>query len=72
MPLATRTSAKPTTEITVSMIDQLLIVSATDMPKNSLTSQNPASLTCEKNSEPQPTRPKASAYPAPEGSGSDV
>ena len=37
------------------MIDQVLIVSPTVMPKYSLTSQKPASLTCEKNSEPAPT-----------------
>src|SRR6478672_97545 len=52
--LASITSAKPNTEITVSMTDHDLIVSPTVRPKYSLTSQKPASLTCEKNSDPQP------------------
>ena len=38
----------------VSMIDQVLMVCPTVRPKYSLTSQNPASLTWEKNSEPAP------------------
>src|SRR3954452_5199509 len=54
MTLATITRAKPNTEMTVSMTDHDLIVSPTVSPKYSLTSQKPASLTCEKNSEPQP------------------
>jgi len=36
------------------MIDQVLMVWPTVSPKYSLTSQNPASLTWEKNSEPAP------------------
>ena len=36
------------------MTDQVFSVCPTVMPKYSLTSQKPASLTCEKNSEPQP------------------
>ena len=47
------TPTNPTTEITVSMIDQVLIVWPTLIPKYSLTSQNPASFTCEKNSDPR-------------------
>src|SRR3954452_17056950 len=39
----------------VSITDQLLIVWPTVIPKYSLTSQKPASLTCEKNSDPAPT-----------------
>jgi hypothetical protein len=46
-----RTQAKPTTEMIVSITDQVLMVCPTVIPKYSLTSQNPASLTCEKNSE---------------------
>src|SRR3954471_17494475 len=49
------TQAKPTTEMIVSIRDQVLMVWPTVIPKYSLTSQNPASLTCEKNSEPAPT-----------------
>src|ERR1700712_959271 len=45
----------PTTEITVSMTDQVLSVWPTVRPKYSFTSQNPASLTCERNTEPAPT-----------------
>src|SRR5690349_12877097 len=51
---STNTQITPTTEMIVSMIDQVLMVWPTVMPKYSLTSQNPASLTCEKNSEPHP------------------
>ena len=40
--------------IIVSITDQVLMVCPTVIPKYSLTSQNPASLTCEKNSDPQP------------------
>jgi hypothetical protein len=47
-----RTQAKPTTEMIVSITDQVLMVCPTLIPKYSLTSQNPASLTCEKNSDP--------------------
>src|SRR5690349_14401767 len=50
-----RTNTRPQTEITVSISDHDLIVCPTLSPKYSLTSQNPASLTCEKNSEPLPT-----------------
>src|SRR5919112_5190990 len=50
-----RTTRSPVTDSTVSMIDQLLTVWPTVMPKYSFTSQNPASFTCEKNSEPAPT-----------------
>src|SRR4051812_30498966 len=49
------TTARPVTDSTVSMSDQVLMVWPTVMPKYSLTSQNPASLTCEKNTEPAPT-----------------
>src|SRR5947209_10476099 len=45
----------------VSITDQLLIVSPTVIPKYSLTSQKPASLTCEKNSDPAPTARASSA-----------
>src|SRR5947209_10771878 len=45
----------------VSITDQLLIVSPTVIPKYSFTSQKPASLTCEKNSEPAPTASASSA-----------
>ena len=48
------TSAKPTTEMTVSITDHDLMVSPTVRPKYSLTSQKPASLTWLKKSEPQP------------------
>ena len=48
------TSTRPATEMTVSITDQLRIVSPTVMPKYSLTSQNPASLTWLKNSDPAP------------------
>jgi hypothetical protein len=58
---ANRTSSSPTTEINVSITDQVLMVSPTVMPKYSLTSQKPASLTCEKNSEPAPTANTTSA-----------
>src|SRR5438105_654538 len=51
----------PTTEMIVSITDQLLMVCPTDIPKYSLTNQNPASLTCEKNSEPAPTARASSA-----------
>jgi hypothetical protein len=40
--------------MTVSITDQLLMVCPTVSPKYSSTSQNPASLTWEKNSEPRP------------------
>src|SRR5664279_5988688 len=56
-----RTISSPTTEINVSITDQVLIVSPIVMPKYSLTSQKPASLTCEKNSEPAPTANTTSA-----------
>ena len=42
-------------EISVSITDHVFMVSQTVMPKYSLTSQNPASLTCEKNRDPAPT-----------------
>src|SRR3954471_16558538 len=45
----------------VSITDQLLIVCPTVIPKYSLTSQKPASLTWEKNSEPAPTASASSA-----------
>src|SRR3954452_17884318 len=44
----------PTTEISVSIADQVLNVSLTVIPKYWLMSQKPASLTCDRNSEPQP------------------
>src|SRR3954453_20832874 len=49
------TPSRPTTEMIVSITDQLLIVWPTVIPKYSLTSQKPASLTCEKNSDPAST-----------------
>src|SRR3954462_7014784 len=48
------TPTRPTTEMIVSITDQLLMVWPTVIPKYSLTSQKPASLTWEKNSEPAP------------------
>ena len=45
----------------VSITDQVLMVCPTVIPKYSLTSQNPASLTWEKNSEPAPTASASSA-----------
>src|SRR3954452_14891944 len=51
---STRTPSRPTTEMIVSITDQLLMVCPTLIPKYSFTSQKPASLTCEKNSEPAP------------------
>ena len=59
--LSSITSAKPTTEITVSITDQDLIVSPTVRPKYSLTSQKPASLTWLKNSDPHPIASTSSA-----------
>src|SRR5699024_3934613 len=52
---------RPTTEMIVSITDQVLMVSPMVMPKYSFTSQKPASLTCEKNSEPAPTANTTSA-----------
>src|SRR6478609_9453718 len=49
------TTTRPVTDSTVSISDQVLMVWPTVIPKYSLTSQNPASLTWEKNSEPAPT-----------------
>src|SRR3954464_13551848 len=48
------TQMRPVTESTVSINDQDLMVWPTEKPKYSLTSQNPASLTWEKNTEPEP------------------
>ena len=45
----------------VSITDQVLMVCPTVIPKYSLTSQKPASLTCEKNSDPQPIASASSA-----------
>src|SRR2546430_12637415 len=53
--LSTSTKTRPQTEMTVSISDQLARVCPTDSPKYSLTNQKPASLTCEKNSDPAPT-----------------
>src|SRR6478752_1387201 len=50
-----RTMPRPLTDNRVSINDQVLMVCPTVIPKYSLTSQNPASLTWEKNSEPAPT-----------------
>ena len=50
-----------TTEMIVSMTDQVLIVWPTSMPKYSFTSQNPASFTWLKNSEPAPIASTSSA-----------
>src|SRR3954468_8670945 len=55
------TQANPTTEMIVSITDQVLMVCPTVIPKYSLTSQKPASLTCEKNSDPQPIASTSSA-----------
>src|SRR3954452_550349 len=55
------TQMRPVTESTVSINDQDLMVWPTDKPKYSLTSQNPASLTWEKNSEPEPMASTSSA-----------
>ena len=52
--LSTSTKTRPLTEMIVSMTDQVLMVWPTLRPKYSLTSQKPASLTWEKNSEPAP------------------
>src|SRR4051795_1624128 len=49
------THTSPVTESTVSINDHDLIVWPTESPKNSFTSQKPASLTWEKNTEPDPT-----------------
>ena len=49
------TTRNPSTEMMVSITDQVLMVSPTESPKYSLTNQNPASLTWEKNSDPAPT-----------------
>ncbi len=46
---------RPVTESTVSIKDQAFTVWPTLMPKYSLTSQKPASLTWEKNTEPAAT-----------------
>src|SRR4051794_40854162 len=43
-----------TTEMIVSMADQVLKVCPTVIPKYSLTSQKPASLTWDRNSDPDP------------------
>src|SRR5579859_7899166 len=45
---------RPTTEMMVSLTDQVFMVSPTDMLKYSFTSQKPPSLTCEKMSAPAP------------------
>src|SRR4051812_625991 len=47
-------SARPMTEMMVFITDHVLIVCPTVIPKYCCTSQKPASLTCEKNSEPAP------------------
>src|SRR5579875_521745 len=49
------TNPNPTTETSDSMTDQVLNVCGTVILKLWLTSQNPASLTCDRNSEPVPT-----------------
>src|SRR3954468_8645649 len=67
--LSSNTHTSPTTEIAVSITDQDLMVCPTVSPKYSLTSQNPASLTWLKNSEPQPmasTSKESSLVPRPE------
>src|SRR6476659_7362764 len=61
MTLASITSAKPKTEMTVSMTDHDVMVCPTLRPNYSLTSLHPAPLTCEKKSEPQPTASTSSA-----------
>src|SRR6476659_4435903 len=48
------TTAMPVIDSTVSISDQDLMFWLTDSPKYCLVSQKPASLTCEKNSEPAP------------------
>ena len=50
-----RTRRMPVTDRTVSISDHDLMLSPTETLKYSLMSQNPASLTWEKNTEPQPT-----------------
>src|SRR4029079_11623745 len=52
---SSRTTPSPLTDNRVSITDHDLMVCPTVSPKYSLTSQNPASLTWEKNSEPAPT-----------------
>ena len=52
---SSRTTPRPLTDNRVSINDQVLMVCPTVIPKYSLTSQNPASLTWEKDSEPAPT-----------------
>src|SRR3954463_2003200 len=49
------TKTSPVTDSTVSITDQVLIVWPTVSPKYWLTSQKPASFTCEKNTDPAPT-----------------
>src|SRR5579884_1772161 len=49
-----RITTMDTLDRIVSITDQDARVCLTSIPKNSLTSQNPASFTCEKNSEPEP------------------
>src|SRR6185437_16938820 len=49
-----RITTMDTLDRIVSITDQDASVCLTSIPKNSLTSQKPASLTCEKNSEPEP------------------
>src|SRR6476620_2550617 len=52
---SSRTTPRPLTDNMVSIKDQVLMVCPTVIPKYSFTSQNPASLTWEKNSDPAPT-----------------
>jgi hypothetical protein len=49
-----RVSSRAVTEMIVSQMDQVRMVSATLMLKYSFTSQKPPSLTCEKISDPAP------------------
>ena len=69
------TSTSPTTEMMVSITDQVLMVWRTVIPKNSLISQKPASLTWEKNSDPRRWRARAArrrAGPARRERGQDA
>src|ERR1019366_627591 len=55
------TSPRPITEMMVSITDQVLMVCPTVSPKYSFTNQKPASLTCEKKSDPAPIASTTSA-----------
>ena len=48
------TRISPQTDNTDAILDQVLMFSPTEIPKYSLISQKPESLTCENNNEQQP------------------